>query len=911
MDIRLQKFLKDREVGKNEPFTHTSKIKPMRRYFIEGEDLDQFYDVYNQVIYEGGIAGITEKPEEVVPLIVDVDFRCPLDNGVKRYYKPKHIKELISIYHEIIAEIAEEPNDKMFYCCVLEKTVPVQYQGRCKDGFHLHFPYFFTEQWVQKEYIRTEVVKRVQERKTLADIPMLEPIDKVFDKNIPAVTWLMYGSRKDVRAESYQLTKRYNKDMELLPVKSVFKKSFTSGSRKWNFPRYFSIRQGVEPTPLREDVVVHKPSKRRRRKREYQRNLDDIFADLVVAEQLLEMLDNERADDYQQWMEVGWILFNIGEGHEKALQQWITFSGRSEKFQDGVCEKEWERMTVKDYTLASLKYLARNDSPNEFLAWRDTQINHILHQGISMAHNDIAKILYIMFENQYLCADVEKEVWYEFKGHRWQRSAKGINLRAHLSHTLTNKYSQLASRYSERLRNEEDQAQKMVYNSKVIMISKLIDKLKNSSFKNCVMKEAMEYFYDKDFIEKMDENPHLLVCENGVYDSEHKVFRDGRPDDYCTKSTGLYYHEFEEDDPRILELNEIFKKTFVNKKLFKFFRQTASDLIRGGNRHKVFVIWSGNGNNGKSICADLLERAFGDYYYTPPITILTQKAAQSSQATAELIPCKGARIVVVSETDNADVLNCGTMKKLTGGDPFYARGLFKEPIKIIPQFKLVLHCNKLPNVSAEDTASWNRIRVLPYESYFGKENEVPKNLGEQYAQKRFPMDKSLKDRLNALSEAFLWWLIRAYEEIGDADLYEPSEVTGATDVYHKSNDFYMQFLDERIVETGHKTDYVTLTVVYQLFKEWYKDSYPGRKIPNRTQVKDAMEKKLGTQTKGIWRGFTTFDPDAEMEEEDEEEESQPPIVAVKKSSKASSKRASVIASKKSSIRGSKKASVKA
>jgi P4 family phage/plasmid primase-like protien len=362
-----------------------------------------------------------------------------------------------------------------------------------------------------------------------------------------------------------------------------------------------------------------------------------------------------------------------------------------------------------------------------------------------------------------------------------------------------------------------------------------------------------------------------LVCENGVYDAETRIFRDGRPDDYCTKSTGIYYHEFEENDPRVIELQEIFRKTFVKDNLFKFFKQTASDLIRGGNRHKIFVIWTGAGDNGKSICSDLLERAFGDYFYTPPTSILTGKQQSSSGATAELLPCKGARVIVVSETDNADVLNCGVMKKLTGGDPFYARGLFKEPIKIVPQFKLVLHCNKMPNVSAEDKASWNRIRVLPYDSTFVKAEKAPETLEEQYTKKVFPMDKTLKERLTDLSEAFLWWLIKEYESFGDADLFEPLDVQAATEAYHRTNDHYMQFVDERMQETKNKKDFITLTVAYALFKVWYKDSFPGRTIPTRIQVKEALEKKLGTQIKGVWRGIRTFDPDEELENEENEE----------------------------------------
>lgn len=873
MDNRLVNFLKSRKAEKGAPYTHTSKIVPMGRFNIVDKDLDEFYEIYNQVIHEGGVAGITEMPGDVVPLIVDIDFRCTMDHGVKRYYKPKHVKDIVTIYQEIISEIAEKPTERMLYCCVLEKTSPVPYQGKCKDGFHLHFPFFFTEKWVQKEYIRSEAIRRVEERKILADIPMVETLAKVFDKGIPTLPWLVYGSRKEPGAEPYQLTKRYNRELELLPLKSMFKKAPPSGTRQYNLPRYLSIRQNVEATPLREGAVRAKKPARRFKKKEYQRDLDEILADLITAEQLVGMLDSDRADDYALWMEIGWVLYNIGEGHEKGLNTWIEFSKRSPKFVDeSDCEERWYKMEMRNYSLATLKYLARNDSPNEFFEWRNEQINAYLYQGISMAHNDIAKIIHLMFENQYICADIEKDIWYEFKGHRWVRNAKGINLRHHISHTLADKYSSLCQRYMQQFQAETDPLQKQMYNTKAIMTCKLIDKLKNNAFKNSLMKEAMEYFYDKDFIEKMDENPHLLVCENGVYDSENKVFRDGRPDDYCTKSTGIYYHEFDDDDPRVVELQEIFKKTFVNKKLFKFFRQTASDLIRGGNRHKVFIIWTNNkGNNGKSICADLLEKAFGDYFYTPPTTMLTGKQTQSAGATAELIPCKGARVVVVSETGNEDVLNCGTMKKLTGGDPFYARGLFREPIKITPQFKIILHCNKLPNISAEDKASWNRIRVLPFESEFVKEGEAPKTLKDQYNKKLFPMDKELKDKLGDLAEPFLWWLIRDYESFGDADLYQPREVTCATDMYQKSNDFYLQFIDERIQKSESKHDFITLTLVYALFKEWYKDSFPGQKISSRIQVKEALVKKLGEPIKGIWRGYRTFDPDDDIDSSEEED----------------------------------------
>lgn len=871
MDNRLINYLVKFEISKDDPkpVTHTSKIKPFRRYHIDNDNIEAFYDNYNQVIWEGGIAGLTEMPEPVVPLIVDIDFKCTTDSGIKRYYRPQHIRDIIQIYHEIIEEITENPTTKMFYCCVLEKKAPTLYQGKCKDGIHLHFPYYFTEHWLQKEYIRTQVIKRIEERQIFKDIPLVESVDKVFDKNIPNVAWLMYGSRKDQKAEAYVLTKLYNRDMDTMTLNGFFPK-IGNQSRKWNLPRLLSIRQHQVAVPLRQGLELKQIKQCKMIHKEFSRDLTAIIEDLKEAEPLMEMLDHERADDFNTWMEIGWILYNISEGHQKGLDMWIQFSANSEKFTEGECEKKWSQMSIKNYTLASLKYIAQQDSPSEYSCWKDSKVKHILHQGITAAHNDIAKILHMLFENQYICADIDKEVWYEFKGHHWVINKKGINLRWHMSHTLANKYATLAQDYLAQLQNEQDQAQRSIYNQKAKDILNLINKLKNNTFKNAVMKEAMEYFYDEHFVERMDEKAHLLVFENGVYDSQNKIFRDGRPDDYCTKSTGRYYQEFSKDDPKYKELFEIFRKIFPDKEIFTFFQQTGCDIIRGGNRNKLFIIWNGDGDNGKSVAADFYQAGFGGYYYTPPTSILTGKLQQSSGATAELIPMKGAKIVVISETDNADILNCGMMKKLTsGGDPIYARGLFKDPVAIVPNFSTILHCNKLPAISAEDKASWNRIRVLPFSATFKKAHLVPATEKEQYEQKIFPMDKTLKNRIKDLADIFMWWLIKTYEEMGDQDLIEPPQVMEATNVYQKVNDFYLQFMDERIQETEDDKDFITLTQIYTLFKAWYKSSYPGRTYPTRIQVKEAFEKKLGKQVKGVWRRVKTYDPDEELAQEEE------------------------------------------
>jgi len=876
MEKKLKDFLFKHEVyPKNgDIFSHTSKLNPRRSYFISPEEYNTFFDLYNNVINNNGVLGLTEKPENIVPMIVDIDFKYQASD-LQRVYKTSHVKAIISIYQNIIREITISPSEEMFYCCVLEKNAPVLLEnGVYKDGIHLHFPYFFTEQWVQKNYIRNRVINEIEQQGVFNDIELIEKTANIFDKNVPGNVWLMYGSRKEDSAQAYLLKTVFNENLKKIPLSQVFEQ-IDNIPVELDLARHLSIRLDVEGTPLKQFVLDSKQvrSVKVSRKRPFKRNEQDIVAELVTVGHIVrEFISKTRADNYTEWMELGWILFNISEGHSNGLQIWIDFSKNSRKFRDGECEKEWDKMEIRNYNFDSLKYLAKQDSPKEYDIWkRETQVNPDIRM-LSTAHNDIAKILFKLFgREKYVCADIEKDVWYEFNNHRWHKMAKGIGLRKAISYELSNEYARYSGECLQRFRECTDELERPQWNTRTLIACKIVEKLKNCSFKNAVMKEAMEYFYDKDFVEKMDENPYLLACENGVYDTETRIFRDGRPDDYCTKSTHLWYDStLSEDDPRFSELMHIFKTIFVNPKLFRFFKQTVSDLVRGGNRHKIFVIWTGCGDNGKSVCADLLEKAFGDYYYSPPTSLLTGKQQQSSGATAELIPCKGARVVQASETGNEDTMNCGTMKKMTSGDTMYARGLFKEPVKILPHYKLILHCNKLPNVSAEDKATWNRIRILPFESKFVKEGDYPKSKKEQIKEKTFPMDRTLKDRLNDLAEVFLWWLIKTFEELGDSDLYEPEEVKAATDIYRKNNDFFFQFLDERIKQTESNTDIITISTVYTVFKDWFKESFPGRQIPPRNQVKEALEKKLGSADKGTWYNYTIYDPEEDAKRQIEE-----------------------------------------
>ena len=81
-----------------------------------------------------------------------------------------------------------------------------------------------------------------------------------------------------------------------------------------------------------------------------------------------------------------------------------------------------------------------------------------------------------------------------------------------------NKYQQKANM------EEEGSEFQNIYNNRVANCSKVIIKLKDSGYKDKIMKECREYFYDNKFTEKLDDQKHLIGFENGIYDLNKKYF---------------------------------------------------------------------------------------------------------------------------------------------------------------------------------------------------------------------------------------------------------------------------------------------------------------------------------------------------------------------------------------------------
>jgi phage/plasmid-associated DNA primase len=202
------------------------------------------------------------------------------------------------------------------------------------------------------------------------------------------------------------------------------------------------------------------------------------------------------------------------------------------------------------------------------------------------------------------------------------------------------------------------------------------------------------------------------------------------------------------------------------------------------------------------------------------------------------------------------------LKALTGNDSFWARDLFqkgKETKEIQPLFKLHMICNNLPAIKDPDEATWNRVRVIPFESTFLPDHECPQDYEEQIKQKKFPMDRNFTDKIPDMIQPLAWYLIQRWKTINKLEQFVPEKVKAATNIYKQDNNMYHQFEQQCIFEKNDA--HLTPAILYTHFKEWCREECPNYAISNRNIVKQHFIKIWGPLEKGkYWLHKTCRQP---------------------------------------------------
>lgn len=535
---------------------------------------------------------------------------------------------------------------------------------------------------------------------------------------------------------------------------------------------------------------------------------------------LVKILDGNRANNYDEWMQVGWCLHNINK--DDLLGTWIEFSKGSTKYKEGECERLWNSMVWRKDGMktGTLHMWAKTDNPFEY--------KRVMHQRVFLdiqrcggTHNEVAAIAYKLLHGKYVCALSDGKLWYYFDGSLWKPDKSELRLRHELSTTIKEQFNLTINKLASKLTVDDMQSEastsKTMKEHKDVCdkLTKIASKLQDSNFKNHTLSEMREYFYDEKFMENLDNNSDLIAFTNGVWDLKHGVFRSSTPDDYVSLSVGYDYY------PKVNEgIREKIEKYWQmmhpdeeqRKYVIKMFaRQLYGD--NGCNLFHVHAGHQGSAGNGKTKFFDILERCLGDYVRKFGVEFLTAKdRPEVGKAMPEYQYWKGIRLLYCTEPNHNDVLNTGIMKDLTGGEKILYRLLFSNEVQEFrPKFKIHIMCNDAPQVDGTDSGVKRRIRKIDYLAQFVDDSEVDEANG------LFKKEEGLVEEYETKPEMkmeFLRLLLDNYNH--NYGFAPPKVILDNSLMYLQENDKVYNFIKEFIRKDND--GYFTLKEAKELFK---------------------------------------------------------------------------------------------
>ena len=878
----LQKFLDNhRATG---IITHTSMNGG--KYFIPEEDMEDFYKLYVEVIEDGQKLYLTEKPREVGPLRVDLDFIYDVPTR-KHLHTQDQVIAFVSAYMTAMKEYLNLPAQTDVY--VMEKNRPTidKKKERYKSGIHIVIPDVCTKKYVEQS-VRRNLLKRMQE--FFPNLPVKDDWSKIYDEQVlnRSQQWTLYMSQKaDPDSMPYKISYilRYeNDDIQVLNDKPEFgvqlmkKLSLRDEKPETEMSEAGKALYGSTKTSGKEDVRISggkprvgrplergdKPGSRTSspngrifiqldpEKREYLRSH-------------VMNLNPERADSYESWIKVALCLHNI---HPDLLDVFLDFSSQSgDKYNEADCIQKWNALTFRNdgdrLGEGTLRHWSREDDREGYDEIEKNNVERLVASALSGTEHDVASVIHAKYRDQYKCADFRNNTWYRWTGHIWRETDSGVDLLMKLSKQVAavflSKESEISKDMSQRelvecsqKENKQDcgVCEYCKLNSEKEGYHRIFTQLKKTAFKANVMKECRELFFDEDFTKKVDANKDLIAFNNGVLDmtTENFVFRDGKPEDYISFSTGIDYDQDRAyyDYPAWPAVEQFIQKVLPDHEVRDYFLKHLATNILGGNTAQKFHILTGSGSNGKSMIMNLMSKALGDYACTVPITLFTQKRGRSGAAAPEVARLKGRRFVTMQEPDEAIALNTGLMKEITSGEKMYARDLFKSGTEFEVQAKFHLACNEKPKINTTDGGTWRRLVVINFTSKF-----VP----HPTAINEYPMDESIQFLVNSVEwatpfQAYLVHLLR--EGHGLRKLPAPQKVLEYTSEYRNENDGIAKFISEKISEWEPETEIcaVEKQTLRRVFKQWKDEN--DQKSLNILDLEKRMIVLFGAYPRGGW-----------------------------------------------------------
>ena len=313
----------------------------------------------------------------------------------------------------------------------------------------------------------------------------------------------------------------------------------------------------------------------------------------------------------------------------------------------------------------------------------------------------------------------------------------------------------------------------------------------------------------------LNSQEYLLNCPNGTVDLRTGILLPHNPTDLITLVTATSYPAETGHEPSWMEIKKnaaLWLKCLQewmeqNKDLIRYLQNIFGYSLTSHIMEKLFFLFIGKSNTGKSTCLDTFTALLGDYAGVVPRTLFKQERFDRHPAEMAVIEHKRFMTVSDPETEERMTLKTSLAKSLSGDHFLQVRGMGENFYTIRPECKFVISCNEEPRIKDPGDAIWNRLRKIAW-GYVIPKREQNRNLFED-----------LKAE---------WPWILAWAAQGSKSWYKteeiitPQEVIEDTEEYRKKENPVAEFINECCERA--KGVFITNEKLWDRYNFWIQDN---------------------------------------------------------------------------------------
>jgi P4 family phage/plasmid primase-like protien len=207
------------------------------------------------------------------------------------------------------------------------------------------------------------------------------------------------------------------------------------------------------------------------------------------------------------------------------------------------------------------------------------------------------------------------------------------------------------------------------------------------------------------------------VCFANGFVGEHGVLEPHSPHHRATTSVPFDYEPGVQPEAFIRFLSQIWEPLSDTEEMIQLCREIIGVYATGlATRFQQAFILLGGGANGKSVLLDVVRSLFE----RDAVTAISPQEWGEEYRRARLAK---ARVNLVSELPEVEMMSSEKVKGIISGDVTEARAIYGAPFDFTPRAGHLFSANALPGVRDHSHGFWRRWSVLPFPRTFAPEEQ--------------------------------------------------------------------------------------------------------------------------------------------------------------------------------------------